>query len=63
VYVYVCISECNNRTRWTNGLTAVLLLPGWRGNGGSILGYHSSLTSLNNDPSSTLDHNTVHSFV
>jgi len=43
--IIACVLECNKRTCLTNGLTAVLLVPGLRGNGGSVLGYHSFLTT------------------
>ena len=40
-----------------------VLVPGWSGNGGCVLVYHSSVTSLNNEPGILLDLNTSHSFL
>jgi len=35
-YIKVSTAQFNNCTGWIEGLVVVLLVPGWRGNGGSV---------------------------
>ena len=43
-YIKVSTAQCSNCTRWLQGLTAILLIMGWRGNGGSVCRYWSAVT-------------------
>jgi len=43
-YVKVFTAQCSKCTGWIQGLTAVLLVLGWRGNGGSVWSYCSAVT-------------------
>jgi hypothetical protein len=59
----VSTSQWNSPTLWIHRLTAIVLVPGWRGNGGSVWSYCSPVTFLNNDPSSASVHETAHCFL
>jgi len=43
-YFKVSTAQCNNFTGWIQGLTAVLLVLGWRGTGGFVWSYSSVVT-------------------
>jgi len=42
--IKVSTAQCNSCTGWVQGLTVVWIVPGWRGNGGSVWSYCSPFT-------------------